>query len=94
MSWGVFESDGARGFRKTVHDDQTDLDLVREALREAVFNGKTNWKYIQAILRNWRKEGITSLRQLEEKKRAREDMTASEVTVSDDFLAAMNLWSN
>lgn len=52
---------------KTVHDDQTDLDLVREALREAVFNGKTNWKYIQAILRNWRKEGITSLRQLEEK---------------------------
>ncbi|HEK9477886.1 TPA: DNA replication protein DnaD, partial [Streptococcus equi subsp. equi] len=34
------------------------------------------------------------LRQLEEKKRAREDMTASEVTVSDDFLAAMNLWSN
>ncbi|HEL0662914.1 DnaD domain-containing protein [Streptococcus equi subsp. zooepidemicus] len=79
---------------KTVHDDQTDLDLVREALREAVFNGKTNWKYIQAILRNWRKEGITSLRQLEEKKRAREDMTASEVTVSDDFLAAMNLWSN
>ncbi|HEL1036066.1 TPA: DnaD domain-containing protein [Streptococcus equi subsp. zooepidemicus] len=79
---------------KTVHDDQTDLDLVREALREAVFNGKTNWKYIQAILRNWRKEGITSLRQLEEKKRAREDMTASEVTVSDDFLVAMNLWSN
>ncbi|SQF54262.1 DnaD domain-containing protein [Streptococcus equi] len=79
---------------KTVHDDQTDLDLVREALREAVFNGKTNWKYIQAILRNWRKEGITSLRQLEEKKRAREDMMASEVTVSDDFLAAMNLWSN
>ncbi|HEL0704017.1 DnaD domain-containing protein [Streptococcus equi] len=79
---------------KTIHDDQTDLDLVREALREAVFNGKTNWKYIQAILRNWRKEGITSLRQLEEKKRAREDMTASEVTVSDDFLAAMNLWSN
>ncbi|HEL0656675.1 TPA: DnaD domain-containing protein [Streptococcus equi subsp. zooepidemicus] len=79
---------------KTVHDDQTDLDLVREALREAVFNGKNNWKYIQAILRNWRKEGITSLRQLEEKKRAREDMMASEVTVSDDFLAAMNLWSN
>ncbi|HEL0379958.1 TPA: DnaD domain-containing protein [Streptococcus equi subsp. zooepidemicus] len=79
---------------KNVHDDQTDLDLVREALREAVFNGKTNWKYIQAILRNWRKEGITSLRQLEEKKRAREDMTASEVTISDDFLAAMNLWSN
>ncbi|MGG6797961.1 UNVERIFIED_CONTAM: DnaD domain-containing protein [Streptococcus canis] len=79
---------------KSLHDDKTDPDLIREALKEAVFNGKTNWKYIQAILRNWRKEGIVNLRQVEERKRAREDQNASQVSVSDDFLAAMNLWSD
>ncbi|BBE40024.1 DnaD domain-containing protein [Streptococcus dysgalactiae] len=79
---------------KSLREDKTDPDLIREALKEAVFNGKTNWKYIQAILRNWRKEGIVNLRQVEERKRAREDQNASQVNVSDDFLAAMNLWSD
>ncbi|WP_283264219.1 DnaD domain-containing protein [Streptococcus dysgalactiae] len=79
---------------KSLCEDKTDPDLIREALKEAVFNGKTNWKYIQAILRNWRKEGIVNLRQVEERKRAREDQNASQVNVSDDFLAAMNLWSD
>ncbi|MGI1767522.1 DnaD domain-containing protein [Streptococcus uberis] len=79
---------------KTVKGDKTDIDLIREALKEAVFNGKTNWKYIQAILRNWRKEGITNLYQVEERKRAREEANASQVSLSDDFLSAMNLWSD
>lgn len=79
---------------KSLREDKTDPDLIREALKEAVFNGKTNWKYIQAILRNWRKEGIVNLRQVEERKRAREEQNASQVNVSDDFLAAMNLWSD
>lgn len=79
---------------KTVKEDKTDIDLIREALKEAVFNGKTNWKYIQAILRNWRKEGITNLYQVEERKRAREEANASQVSLSDDFLSAMNLWSD
>ncbi|MCK1234551.1 DnaD domain-containing protein [Streptococcus uberis] len=79
---------------KTVKEDKTDIDLIREALKEAVFNGKTNWKYIQAILRNWRKEGITNLYQVEERKRAREEANASQVFLSDDFLSAMNLWSD
>ena len=43
---------------KTVKEDGTKADLIKEALREAVLNGKPNWKYIQAILRNWRHEGI------------------------------------
>ncbi|WP_203264095.1 DnaD domain-containing protein [Streptococcus uberis] len=79
---------------KTVKEDKTDIDLIREALKEAVFNGKTNWKYIQAILRNWRKEGITNLYQVEERKRAREEVNMSQVSLSDDFLSAMNLWSD
>ncbi|MGT2934667.1 DnaD domain-containing protein [Streptococcus castoreus] len=79
---------------KTLREDKTDPELIREALKEAVFNGKTNWKYIQAILRNWRKEGIVNRRQVEEHKRVRETSSSSNVTVSDDFLAAMDLWSD
>ena len=30
--------------QQTIREDQVDPDLVREALREAVFNGKTNWR--------------------------------------------------
>lgn len=79
---------------KTVQDDRTNPDLVKAALREAVFNGKANWKYIQAILRNWRKEGITTLAQVEAKREEREAANPQNVTVSDDFLNAMNLWKD
>ena len=79
---------------KTVQDDRTNPDLVKAALREAVFNGKANWKYIQAILRNWRKEGITTLAQVEAKREEREVANPQNVTVSDDFLNAMNLWKD
>ena len=44
---------------KSLKEDGTSADLIKEALREAVLNGKPNWKYIQAILRkrrNVRKE--------------------------------------
>ena len=80
--------------QKTIREDKTDPDLVRAALREAVFNGKTNWNYINAILRNWRREGITTMRQVEERRKELEDSKAGKVNVSDDFLAAMDLWSD
>ncbi len=80
--------------QKTIKDDKIDPDLVRAALREAVFNGKTNWNYINAILRNWRREGITTLRQVEERRLEREEAKSSQVPISDEFLTAMNLWSD
>ena len=79
---------------KTIQEDKTNPDLVKAALREAVFNGKANWKYIQAILRNWRREGITTLAQVEAKREEREVANPQNVTVSDDFLNAMNLWKD
>lgn len=79
---------------KTIQDDETSPDLVKEALREAVFNGKPNWKYIQAILRNWRREGITTLAQVAAKREEREAVNPQNVSVSDDFLNAMNLWKD
>ncbi|ATZ03248.1 DnaD domain-containing protein [Streptococcus suis] len=80
--------------QKTIEDDKTSIDLVRAALKEAVFNNKTNWKYIQAILRNWRREGITTIAQVEAKNAEREIQTPKNVTVSSDFLAAMDLWKD
>lgn len=78
--------------QKTLQEDQTDPDIVRAALREAVFNGKTSWNYINAILRNWRREGLTTLRQIEERKQAREDNQMKDLAISDDFKNAINLW--
>lgn len=80
--------------QKTIEDDKTSVDLVRAALKEAVFNNKTNWKYIQAILRNWRREGITSVAQVEAKNAEREGQQAKNVTVSSDFLDAMWMWKD
>ena len=79
---------------KTVKEDGIKADLIKEALREAVFNGKPNWKYIQAILRNWCHEGIQSVAQVEAKRAEREANNPKQVQASADFLDAMNLWQN
>ena len=79
---------------KTVKEDGIKADLIKEALREAVFNGKPNWKYIQAILRNWRHEGIHSVAQVEAKRAEREANNPKQVQASADFLDAMNLWQD
>ena len=77
---------------KTIQDVKTSPELVTAALREAVFNGKANWRYIQAILRNWHREGITTVAQVEAKREEREAANPQNITVSDDFLKAMDLW--
>lgn len=79
---------------KTLQDDQVDPELIKAALREAVFNSKTSWNYIQAILRNWRREGITTVLQVEQRRTEREQSNPQNVTVSKDFLDAMDLWKD
>lgn len=79
---------------KTLREDGTSADLIKEALREAVLNGKANWKYIQAILRNWRHEGIKSVAQIEAKRADREASNPQLTQVSADFRNAMDLWKD
>ena len=79
---------------KSLKEDGTSADLIKEALREAVLNGKPNWKYIQAILRNWRHEGIKSIAQVEAKRQEREATNPQNVQVSADFKNAMDLWKD
>ena len=79
---------------KSLKEDGTSADLIKEALREAVLNGKPNWKYIQAILRNWRHEGIKSVAQVEAKRQEREATNPQNVQVSSDFKNSMDLWKD
>lgn len=79
---------------KTLKEDGTSADLIKEALREAVLNGKANWKYIQAILRNWRHEGIKSVAQIEAKRAEREASNPQLTQISADFRNAMDLWKD
>mgnify|MGYP000955155529 FL=1 len=79
---------------KSLKEDGTSADLIKEALREAVLNGKPNWKYIQAILRNWRHEGIKSVAQVEANRSEREASNPQKVQVSSDFKNAMDLWKD
>ena len=79
---------------KTLKEDGTSADLIKEALREAVLNGKANWKYIQAILRNWRHEGIKSVAQIEAKRAEREVSNPQLTQGSADFRNAMDLWKD
>ena len=53
---------------KTLKEDGTSADLIKEALREAVLNGKPNWKYIQAILKIGAMKESKSVAQIEAKR--------------------------
>lgn len=78
--------------QQTLQKDKVSADLVRTALKEAVFNNKTNWKYIQAILRNWRREGISTPAQVAAKQAEREQVVSPDTQLSADFLGAMDMW--
>ena len=46
-------------------NDNTPRDLVREALREATYNGVSNLRYIEKIILDWKKRGYKSIRDIE-----------------------------
>lgn len=44
-------------------------DLIKEALKEAVFNGVFNLRYIDKILYKWEKDGIKTVKDVEERRK-------------------------
>lgn len=81
--------------QKTVDEDKTNPVIVREALKEAVFRGKPNMNYLNAILRNWRNDGVTTVEQIEQKRKERvESQQIPKMEPSADFLAAIDLWKD
>ena len=47
-------------------------DIIKEAVKEATFNGVSNLKYIDRILYDWENKGIKTIEQVEENRRKRE----------------------
>ncbi|MFZ3578139.1 DnaD domain-containing protein [Virgibacillus sp. DJP39] len=47
-------------------EDKLEPSLIKAALRESVLMGKLNFKYIDRILREWKKKGITTVEQARE----------------------------
>lgn len=46
-----------------VDDDQHEIVIIKAALREAVISGKLNFRYIDRILFEWKKNGIKTIEQ-------------------------------
>ncbi|TWT10394.1 DnaD domain-containing protein [Streptococcus sp. sy004] len=58
--------------QKWLQEEQLSPDLIREALRESVYSGTRNWRYLSKILLNWQREGIRSLADIEQRREERE----------------------
>ena len=62
---------------RTWLDNNFSEDLIKEALKEATFNGVSNLRYIDKILYEWAKSGINTVEAVEEKRKKRKDSTKS-----------------
>lgn len=76
--------------QKYVTEENFQPELIREALKEGVYRGKPIWNYIKAILRNWKADHLLTVEQVRAKQEEQGLKVVSEV--SEDFLAAMELW--
>ncbi|HFI0405236.1 TPA: DnaD domain protein [Streptococcus suis] len=77
---------------KLVDEDKFEPALINEALRETVFQGKLVWKYLLAILKNWKKQGIMTLDAYKEKQEQEEIGSNNNLDVGQDFIDAMWMW--
>ncbi|HFR3690967.1 TPA: DnaD domain-containing protein [Streptococcus suis] len=74
---GVIDGDQFQQLTEYVALDGMELDVVIRAITEAADNGKRNFKYILAILRNWKQNGIKTIAQVEERERHRIESKAN-----------------
>ncbi|HEM5101675.1 TPA: DnaD domain protein, partial [Streptococcus suis] len=79
---------------KWVNEDHFDESVIREALREAVLNGKVFMNYINGILRNWKKQGLLTVEAVKAHRAERQQELPKNVDVSPEFLEAMDLWKD
>ncbi|SHK89089.1 DnaD domain protein [Desulforamulus aeronauticus] len=59
--------------------DEYEMELILEALRQAVIRGKHNIKYISSILREWHKNNIRTVREVEAHQRQFEENRAKQI---------------
>ncbi|HFU4488705.1 TPA: DnaD domain-containing protein [Streptococcus suis] len=68
---GVIDGDQFRQLAEYATIDGMEIDVIIRAISEAADNGKRNFKYIIAILRNWKQNGIKTIAQVDERERQR-----------------------
>ena len=61
-------------------------ELILAALKEAVFNGVNNLRYIDKILYEWGRKGIKSAKDIDKKRKQKQDDEKSEETYEYDWL--------
>lgn len=78
--FGIFEEEFGRTLSPIEYeiinswlDSKIDEDLIKEALKEAVFNGVNNLRYIDKILYEWNKKGIKNPKDVENKVKTEEE---------------------
>jgi len=54
-------------------DNNISEELIKEALKEAVFNGVSSLRYIDKILYEWGKKGIKTVKDVEDNRKKRND---------------------
>ena len=68
-------------------DSNISEELIREALKEAVFNGVSNLRYIDKILYDWGKAGIKTVEDVEKRRKNRnKDRNKEEDTDISDIV--------
>ena len=60
-------------------------ELIREALKEAVLNGVSNLKYIDKILYEWEKNGIKTVKDVDENRKKRQSAIGKNKEVEHDI---------
>lgn len=88
----IFESEFGRTLSPMEYDiinnwleSKMPKDLIVKALKEAVYNGVGNLRYIDKILYEWNKKGIKSINDLEDKNK-KEDSNKDNIYYEYDWL--------
>ena len=88
----IFESEFGRTLSPMEYDiinnwleSKIPKDLIVKALKEAVYNGVGNLRYIDKILYEWNKKGIKSINDLEDKNK-KEDSNKDNIYYEYDWL--------
>ncbi|HFU3963477.1 TPA: DnaD domain-containing protein [Streptococcus suis] len=74
---GVIDGGQFQQLTEYITLDGMEVDVVIRAITEAADNGKRNFKYILAILRNWKQNGVKTIVQVEDRERQRIEQKAS-----------------
>lgn len=65
--------------------DDFSLDLIQEALREAVSQGKANFSYIKAILNRWKSDNLLTVELVRNSRKSRTKTETKQPTSFDDW---------